>query len=450
MKKKILLTIISIVVALVAVCATGCTHAEFDLAPQQKVGAGEEAYGYLTTIAEQYYDRTPDSGKDFEFCKYLATQLTSWGYTPKAVESEGVAGIEKFNYYYDDGERVYSGSSYNVQFTKPSTAQSKGTIVLTAQYDNRYSYTGIATQADGSYESGASVSALLTICRLLCDKDLDFDLTVAFLGCSTISYNGAEYMFKNMTERQKQDVLLAIDISNIIGGDYTYLYTVDKRTDYGDFFDQLATVNGLDFQSVPQDKKVGAATLIDNGLYHYFHVGMLSNNMYFMNEGIPTLTILSFNWDKSGSGGRVEKDGKENLLQTPADTLANMIDRVGEDNIKARFDSIVSAVYLAIAREGETLVGALTSSRSQMPSRLAQSSVANSVLTVAPKIIVVTALILLMFAVRKRVNDDKEKYLAIKRANTKSQSVDVFGFDDDGQGKDNFGDKSDGGVFDGF
>lgn len=448
MKKKILLTIISIIVALVAVCATGCSHAEFDLAAQQKVGAGEEAFGYLTTIDEQYPDRTPDSGEDFEFCKYLADQLTSWGYTPKAVESEGVAGIEKFNYYYDDGERVYSGSSYNVEFTKSATTQSKGRIILTAQYDNAYSYAGVSTQADGSYESGASVAALLTISRLLSDKDLDFDLTVAFLGCSTISYNGAEYMFKNMSEEQKQDALLAIDISNIIGGDYTYLYTIDKSTDYGDFFDQLAAVNNLDFTPVPQDKKVGSAMLIDNGLYNYFHVGMLGNNMFFMNEGIPTLTISSFNWDKSGSNGRVEMDGKDSLLQTPADTLNNMIDRVGEDNIKARFDSIVNVVYLAVAEEGDTLASALATARDQMPSRLAQSSVANSVLTVAPKIIIVTALILLMLAVRKRVNDDKEKYLAIKHANDKSQNIDVFGFD--GEDKDNTDDKSDGGVFEGF
>ncbi|MGN0797835.1 MAG: M28 family peptidase [Christensenellales bacterium] len=450
MKKKLLLTIISIVVALVAISATGCTHAQFDLKEQGKVGVGEEAYQYLTLFATpEYADRSADTGKDLAFCKYLADKLTSWGYIPKAVESDGVAGIEKFNYYYDDGEKVYSGSSYNVEFTKAASTQSRGRIILTAQYDNRYSYSGIATEADGSYESGASVAALLTISRLLSDKDLDFDITIAFLGCSTISYNGAEHMLKNMSDVQKQEVLLAIDISNIIGGDYTYLYTIDKSTDYGDFFDQLATVNSLNFASVPKDKKVGSARLIDNGLYNYFHVGMFSNNMYFMNEGIPTLTISSFNWDKSGSSGRVEFDGKESLLQTPADSFDNMVARVGEEEIKARFDDIVSVVYLAIAQEGEALASALTSSRDQMPSRLAQSAVANSVLTVAPKIIVITALILIMFQVRKRVNDNREKYLAIRHANAKSQPIDVFGFDDE-EGKDNSNDSSDGGVFDGF
>lgn len=450
MKKKILMTIISIVVALVAISATGCTHASFDLTAQDKISVGEEAYGYLALFANpEYADRSADTGKDLEFCKYLADKLTNWGYVPKAVESDGVAGIEKFNYYYDDGERVYSGSSYNVEFTKSASTQSKGRIILTAQYDNRYSYSGIATGADGSYESGASVAALLTISRLLSDKDLDFDITIAFLGCSTISYNGAEHMLKGMSDVQKQEVLLAIDISNIIGGDYTYLYTVDKRTDYGDFFDQLATVNGLDFAPVPNDKKVGSASLIDNGLYNYFHVGMFSNNMYFMNECIPTLTISSFNWDKSGNSGRVEFDGKESLLQTPADSLSNMVERVGEDEIKARFDDIVGVVYLAIAEEGETLAGALATAREQMPSRLAQSAVANSVLTVAPKIIVVTALILIIFQVRKRVNDNKEKYLAIRHANAKTQPIDVFGFDDEDD-KDNTDDNSDGGVFEGF
>ena len=109
----------------------------------------------------------------------------------------------------------------------------------------------------------------------------------------------------------------------------------------------------------------------------------------------------------------------------------------------------MGVVYLAIAEEGEVLAKALTSSRDQMPSRLAQSAVANSVLTVAPKIIIVTALILIMFQVRKRVNDNREKYLAIKHANTKSAPIDVFGFDDE-EGKDNSNDSTDGGVFEGF
>ena len=139
MKKKILMTIISIVVALVAISATGCTHASFDLTAQDKISVGEEAYGYLALFATpEYADRSADTGKDLEFCKYLADKLTNWGYVPKAVESDGVAGIEKFNYYYDDGERVYSGSSYNVEFTKSASTQSKGRIILTAQYDNRY------------------------------------------------------------------------------------------------------------------------------------------------------------------------------------------------------------------------------------------------------------------------------------------------------------------------
>ncbi|MGN0771010.1 MAG: M28 family peptidase [Christensenellales bacterium] len=452
-KTRLMITVISLIVAVVAFCAVGCSAVSFDLTQGQTVSVGEEAYQYLELFATPgYADRSADTGNDLEFAKYLAQKLSDWGYTPKDVESNSVAGIQRFNYYLDGSDRVYSGSSYNVIFDKPAQSESKERILLTAQYDNRYSYSGISTGADGSYESGASIAALLVISRLLSQHEFDFDITIAFLGCSTVNYNGAEQMVKDMSEQYKKDILLSIDISNIIGGDYNYLYTIDKSTDYGSFFDELAKVNSLDFKSVPKDKKVGQASLFDNGLYNYFHVGMLSNNMYLMNEGVPTLTITSFNWDKTGNSGRVEMDGKESLLQTPADTFANMVERVGEEKIKSSFDSIINVVYLALTQEGDTLVQALQNSKEQMPSRLAQSSVTNSVLTVAPKMIILVALLLIMLKVRKLVNDDKDKYLAMKKVAEPQKPIDVFGFDtpdDSGNNGTDKNDKSDG-VFDGF
>ncbi len=451
MKKKILiLTTICMLALLVFV--GGCQSKSYDIDAHETLNVGQTAYNYMQTLATDFPDRTFGMGKDKDVAVYLAKLLAGWGYTPQDSKADGVEGINEYTSYVNTDNNAETGKGYNVVFTKKAVGESRGEMILSAQYDNLYSHKNYGTAADGSYESGASVAALLTLAELIKDQDFPFDVTIAFLDGGSVNWTGSAYFVSQMDVARLDNILLAVDFANIVGGDFNYAYTIDKDTDYGKFFATLNKVDNLGFGDVPTNKRVGSGRLVEDGLYNYFHAGMLSNNIFLMNKGVPTLTLLSLNWTDKSAPSRVEMKGKENVLQTPADTWGNINKRVGEDKIKSSLNSYISLVYNAMVLEQTQLLDSLSTARDQMPSQLAQSYMTNTILSVGLKILSVVAMVVVMSQFRKFVNNDREKYMQkIVSAQEKQheEPIDVFGFDS----PKNEGDHTDNGkddVFKGF
>ena len=96
----------------------------------------------------------------------MSTLLSGWGYTSDFSDAEtlGLQGFKvEFTRY--DGSAVSDTSAYNVVFTKKSE-NSKGEIILSAQYDNLYADSEEFLKSDGSYESGSGTSVLLALAEI--------------------------------------------------------------------------------------------------------------------------------------------------------------------------------------------------------------------------------------------------------------------------------------------
>lgn len=431
MKKKVLI-LITICMLTLLVFVGGCQSKSFEVNQHQALDVGDKAYSYMELMSTDYADRTFGMGKDKLVAVYLAKKLSEWGYTPQDSKIDGVAGINEYTSYVTADENANTGKGYNVVFSKKAVGESRGEIILSAQYDNLYSHKTYGTTADGSYESGASIGALLTLAELIKDKDMPFDLTIAFFDGGSLNWTGSAYFVSQMDVVRMDNILLAVDFANIVGGDYNYAYSIDKATDYGKFFDTINKVDSLGMKAVPADKRIANGMLIEDGLYSYFHTGMLSNNIFLMNKGVPTLTLMSLNWSDKSVPSRVEMKGKENVYQTPADNFGNLKNRVGEEKIKSSLNSFVSLIYNALVLEQNMLVDSLATARDQMPSHMAQNYLTNTILSIGLKILTVVAMVVVMSKFRKIVNKDRDKYMQ-KIANAQEKQheepIDVFGFD---------------------
>lgn len=474
MKKRLrVVAVAAVAVCLIAILLlTGCSSVK-----TYQLNAGERdfsdgalyAYGVMQTLASQYPNRSAGSGNDLIAAQWIADQMESLGYVP-AGGKDPIAqnrGVYRFQYTYRTGEGTnQNAQSYNVVY-KSEQENAAGTILFMTSYDNAYDALSADTKADGSYESGAGVGVLLALARELAAVGTPYNVVIAFLGEGEYSWTGAKEFSSNLGVEQAKQLSMAVSLDYPVGGDHLYLYGRDRATDYNSLWTAAARANGANMKDVPADKGIVEARYGEDSLTSYFHVGMLGNQIYLTNAKVPTQSLRRFNWSDRSVAGGSEYKGKENVLYTPNDTLANMIERAGgeEELILQVKDALTASIAAMLPEYEQELTQALSLAREQEINTAAQSDALGIGLMIGTKVLAVVVVLAIVMALRKKVAADPELYGKIVRyasggnaaPQKPAEPIDVFGLDGEKRGSDdaktgNGGSESDGkdDVFEGF
>lgn len=431
MMKRSLIIILTVLIltSVLLVSFAGCQNVQTDFDIKTSSGEyGDKTFEYMTALANEYPNRTMATEGEKRAAEYISSLMTGWGYTSDK-ETDGIKGLQqlKLGFTRYDGSSVKDGLAYNVVFDKKA-AESKGKILLMCQYDNLYSEQGSDGEwgADGSYESGASVAVMLTLAELLKDSALDYDLTFIFFTGGSYSWMGAKYYADNLKRADIDNIKLAINFSMLAGGENLYLYTGENATSYGNYMAKAST--GL--TKSPANKNIAYFTLENDAIFNYSHIGMLGNQYYLMNKGIPVANYLSLNWSKNDNPMLTEIDGKSNVYHTKDDTFANMKERVGESKIKSMTNNVVNSVMVVLDKENsKVMTDALALADKESISATSQSTKTASLLNIILKILVIAAIFGGSVAVKHYIQKNREKYMVKAADEEQTKEPEPFGDD---------------------
>lgn len=424
--KFICLILTLAIVTVGAMTFAGCSSARDDYAPQKvREDLGVTAMDNLRYLAANHPDRTMGTQGEYDAAAYLADTLKSYGYESRYAY-DGIEGLQDFksNFTRYDGTAVNEATSYNVVFTKKSS-RSEGEIILSAQYDNLYSEKKGEElwKADGSYESGSGASILLTLAETMKDREYEYDITFVFFTGGSYRWRGSYHYASQLKNADYDNIRLMINFSMLGGGDNLYLYSGERANNYGNYL--RAASEGL--SNIPKNKNCADYTMETDAAYPYTHIGMSGNQYHFINRGVPTANYLSHNWSLNDYPMLTEMDGKNNVYHTESDTLENMIERKGEENIIAQFDNVVNSVLSALdASNGDTFKSVLSTAKNEVGAA-GQSTRVSTVLEVVLKIAAIGAVFGLVMAAKHYIIKHRSDYLK-PAEESKEESVKPFDF----------------------
>ena len=184
------------------------------------------------------------------------------------------------------------------------------------------------------------------------------------------------------------------------GGDNWYIYSGESKNTYGGYLNAC----GQDYvTAVPKDRNIGEFFLSEDAIYSYSNIGMLSNQYFFDLKGVPTANILSLNWEINDNPLFSEIKGKDNVYHTKNDTLQNMVERKGEDKIKAQLFEVVKTTLTALDSSNEdTLTASLDVAKDELPDGKSQSGKGATLANIIFKIVLIAILIGTSFAIRAK------------------------------------------------
>ena len=395
MRKLKFLLVVSILLILM-VSLIGCSSKVYDVKTQDiDNNLSSYAYNELSFIATAYPDRSID-GNPADFIEYIKSEMGTFGYE-----------VSEQSYTTSN-----SKTAKNVLASKKKEGASEK-IVIGCTWDNNYF--SFEEKPDGSYLSGASIAAMLTIADYLQDKELSYNLEFVFFAGGLDGWSGAQYYMSKLTAQDKKDIKLFINLGYIIGGDNQYIYARDKDTNYASFIDQVNVANGISgFSKVPAFKNTFNATITDEQVYDYSHIGMFGNNIVFMNNAIPSINYQSLNWSDLYQPIYVEKSGLENVGQSANDTFDNMSKRSGEDALKAQFQNVIASIIETVYVNQDGLMPILNDA--DEVNMFTQSDAAYYIFNVAAKIIAAMIIILSVVYAKSQITKNSDEYKKIKEA----------------------------------
>lgn len=431
MKRSVAIILIILALAgIMLLSFSGCQKVltDFDI-KTSKGEYGDKAYSYMQELSGEYANRTMATEGEKKAAEYISSLMSGWGYTSE-YETDGVAGLDSFKLGFNryDGSSVKDSLAYNVIFTKKS-AQSKGEIILMAQYDNLYAEKGSEGEwaADGSYESGAGVAVMLTLAELMKDTDYGYDITFAFFTGGSYTWMGAKHFADNLKRADVENIKLAVNFSMLAGGTNLYLYTGETQTSYGNYLAKAS--QGL--TKLPANKQTGNFILESSAIYNYSHIGMLGNQYYLMNKGIPVANYLSLDWSTNDNPMMTEIKGKTNVYHTKDDTFANMIERKGEENVKSMTNDVINSVLVALdTQNSEVMTKALSLAKDEQVNQTAQSSRTATWINISVKAVVIALIFGGSIAVKNYVQKNRDKYIVNMGGEENSSEQEKEPFDD--------------------
>lgn len=414
MKKAVYLITITILVLTILCSCFACSSKTYgDIEKSGDYALGESAFSILEDISEYYPNRSVISSESEDFVNELNLMISSYGYN-----------VEKQDFTVLIDSKSFETSNIVCLKDNPNTDKK---IIIGCQWDNCYSY--YTSSPDGAYESGAAIASLITLANYLKDKDLNYDLEIAFFGAGVKNWYGAKYYLNKLSAKEKENIQLMINYSMLGSGDNLYMYSRDKSVNYNDYFYQVANANGLNTKKVPTNKRIMDSTLVEDSIYSYSHFGMFGNHVYFMNELIPTLSYASFNWEDKTNPSWSEKKGEENVYETGNDTLETMVKRVGKDYIVNQLNTVLNSTISTIVVNQNSLLNILE--KPDEVSTFAQGNTAAYIFGIGVKLVIIVVIIVLTTISINNFKKNKDLHKVIhanmqNNINEEKKDEDVF------------------------
>lgn len=429
LKNRLVVAVALLTLLLVTVSFVGCASKPINVKTLDSVDARLEdlAYEYLQILSgEELKNRTMSTDGELDAANYISGLMRALGYDSE-YSSNDAKGLQEFKTSFKrfSGEELVDEKAYNVIFSRKATSEkSKGEIILACQYDNMYSekadISGNLWQSDGSYESGVAVAIMFTLAEALIYMECEYDLTFAFFTGGCYEWKGAMNYVDNLDREALDKIALVLNFSMLGGGDNWYIYTGESKNTYGRY---LYACGQGGPTSVPKDRNIGQFYLTEDTKFSYTHIGMLSNHYFFDLKGIPTANFLSLNWGINNNPLFTEMKGKDNVYRTKNDTLNNMLERKGEEKIKAQMFEIVKTTLTALHTSNQdTLKSSLDVAKSEMPNYAAQNSKSATMAKFILKVILIGGLIVASYVIRNSLNKNMEKYMQARKLVKEAQA----------------------------
>lgn len=397
-------------------------------------------YSIYSDFCTAYRDRTEGTEAELNSAYYVMQKLQSFGYvavdgTNSASSVSENAYLQKFTGVYqefdvnqDDYVTVNINSQNVVAYSRSGKENAK-LLVFGCAYGNIYGLSdgsGAQIKSEGAYETASAVATLLGVAdRLKGSKNLDFDIAFAFFGADAFDCMGA----KKFLSTNDQDILGYINLSAISGGDYLYAYYDDVSTEHGKLFDEIIKKYSLDIKKAPFDKKVVTITETEETDRPYWHIGLNSSNYLFIDQGIPSVNLFGYNWERCQ-----ESTNHADIIRSANDTYSFMDTNYGAEAISERLQTACNLVVYGVLKNGE-LVTACESYNNGY-SKLYSSGVYYGILFSCIGLAVIILIVAIVLATKKTRNvgtPDFSTNSAYFNGYSKSDnSDDIFGMGDSG------------------
>ncbi|MBE5763872.1 MAG: M28 family peptidase [Clostridiales bacterium] len=394
-KIKFLLPILCLLILTLVLVFSGCSNKTYDIKKAEELNLGEAALQKLEYISTNYKDRQIGSDGSDAFIEYLKAELASYGY--------------------DVTEQVLTTSKAKTTkniIAKGEQQEGRGKILLGASWDNLYKE--YDTNPDGAYQTGASIAALLETAKYLKTKTLSYNLEIVFFAGAEDSFSGAQAYMDKLTASDKQNLKLYINYGYVVGGDNVYLYSRDKQVNYDSFIRQVISTNNITgIEKNPLFKNTIDAQIVANQMYQYSHIGMLSNNIIFMNEKIPSINFMSFNWSDYTYPIYTEKKGLENVSETSKDSYETLISRTSKETLVSQFNSVINTTIYSIDANQAGLMEVLNDA-DEVPEFL-QANYTYYIFNIVIKILAVAIVLVLGAYSKSIISKNREKYAKLRQ-----------------------------------
>ena len=266
--------------------------------------AGEKAYDYLKIIDQNHTQRVAGSVAEENMATYIKVELEKFGYQ---------ANIEDFSF-------TRSSTNYDSQnVVAIKKGKSDKQIIIGAHYDS--------VRTNGAGDNGSGVSVILEIAEKFVNKDSDYTLVFVFFGSEEVGLQGSKAYVNQMSEKEKQDTVLMINLDSVLAGTYPYAY--GGKVEAGKVVDTWAVDQAMQLSN---EKNLGLH-LNDTDLnfdYPSPTTGNWSDHASFKNEGITYLYLEAANWElpdnpakpENGSSGAYETEIGTVMHNAARDNLA--------------------------------------------------------------------------------------------------------------------------------
>lgn len=282
---------------------------------------GEMAYKYLEYIQEKLPGRIPFTQKEQETAVFILSALLDMGYTSDSIKvqkfSSGGAGSA---FTPLDAEKTFNGGekvngSQNIIVTKKG--ESEKIIIVAAHYDSAGTH--------GVDDNGSGVSVVLENAMRMVGKETPFTIQYIFFGAEELATWGSRHYIESLSDKEKQNILLMINIDSVIGSDVLSMSGGASQND-GTVKNDWAVLQAFEFvENLGLDIRLPAWKKVQQP----FPVGTLSgDHVPFMESGIPYIQFDAVNWDEM----------ETMIMHTPNDNM-DFINSEFPDRIKKALES---------------------------------------------------------------------------------------------------------------
>lgn len=324
MKKKILLTALTVIIAMFVLAA--CTPSMPSYTDSEYVNSSANPYEILKEFTEKFPSRTAGSGKNLSNTGEDAAAL--W-IAEKLNEADSSlnASLKEFVFENANYDKK-SDKSYNVIGRKTAVEPTDKTVVIGANYDNAAELVlanGNKVGGEGVYGNAGGVAALIETAAALSELSLPYNVEYVAFGAGESNAAGSG---KYIAESQ-DDIILMVNYNKIVGGEYLYMYSDEVKTLHNDYFYSIAESAHLNIAAMPKYVHNILNQYISGTHLMYYKEPMLGDHIGFTINGISVISYTSANYNDRSYNYVTEYAGKANIYYTGADTLLTVVERYG-------------------------------------------------------------------------------------------------------------------------